>query len=50
MTAQDWPIVGDFNFPNIDWSVLMGTSNPSIWFCNFVFDCNLSQQVLSPPC
>ena len=38
-------IIGDFNFPDIDWSVLMGTSN---CFCNFVFDCNLTQHVSEP--
>ena len=31
-------IVGDFNFPDIDWCTLMGTSIPSNSFCNFVFD------------
>ena len=41
-------IVGDFNFPDIDWSTLMGTSISSNCFCNFVFDCNLSQHVLEP--
>ena len=41
-------VVGDFNFPDIDWSVLMGTSNPSNCFCNFVFACNLSQHVFEP--
>ena len=41
-------IVGDFNFPDIDWFALMGTSNSSSCFCNFVFDCNLSQHVSEP--
>ena len=41
-------IVGDFNFPDIDWCTLMGTSIPSNSFCNFVFDCNLTQYVLEP--
>ena len=41
-------IIGDFNFPDIDWSVLMGTSNSSNCFCNFVFDCNLTQHVSEP--
>ena len=40
--------VGDFNFPDIDWSTLMGTSIPSNSFCNFVFDCNLTEHVLEP--
>ena len=34
--------VGDFNFPDIDWSVLMGSTSQS---CNFIFDCNLFQHV-----
>ena len=41
-------ILGDFNFPDIDWSILMGTSNSSNCFCNFVFDCNLTQHVSEP--
>ena len=41
-------ILGDFNFPDIDWSVLMGTSHQSNCFCNFVFDCNLTQHVPDP--
>ena len=41
-------VVGDFNFPDIDWSILMGTSNSSNCFCNFVFDCNLTQHVSKP--
>ena len=41
-------ILGDFNFPDIDWSVLMGTSHQSNCFCNLVFDCNLTQHVPDP--
>ena len=40
--------VGDFNFPDIDWTVLMGSTSQSNCFCNFIFDCNLSQHVLEP--
>ena len=40
--------VGDFNFPDIDWQVLMGTCNQSNCFCDFVFDSNLTQHVLDP--
>ena len=40
--------VGDFNFPDIDWSALTGSSSQSICFCNFVFDCNLAQHVSEP--
>ena len=38
-------IVGDLNFPAIDWSILMDTSNSSNCFCNFV---NLTQHVSKP--
>ena len=31
-------ILGDFYFPDIVWSTLMGTSNSSNSFCNFVFE------------
>ena len=31
-------ILGHFNFPHINWSVLMDTSHQSNCFCNFVFD------------
>ena len=41
-------IVGDFNLPDIDWFTLMGTSISSNCFCNFVFDCNLTQYVYEP--
>ena len=41
-------ILGDFNFPDIVWSTLMGTSNSSNSFCNFVFECDLNQHVLEP--
>ena len=32
--------VDDFNFPDIDWSYL------SNYFCEFIFDCNLSQHLM----
>ena len=41
-------ILGDFNFPDIVWSTLMGTSNSSNSFCNFVFECDLNQHILEP--
>ena len=41
-------ILGDFNFPDIVCSTLMGTSNSSNSFCNFVFECDLNQHVLEP--
>ena len=40
--------VGDFNFPHIDWLTLTGVSITSICFCDFVFDCNLTQHILEP--
>ena len=40
--------VGDFNFPDIDWHTLSGSSSLSNCFCNFVFDCNITQHVLEP--
>ena len=39
-------LVGDFNFPDIDWSSLTGNSVSSNCFCEFVFDCNLTQHVM----
>ena len=41
-------IVGDFNFPDICWSSLSGTSSLSNYFCEFIFDHNLSQHVMEP--
>ena len=41
-------IVGDFNLPDIDWSSLLGTSSLSNYFCEFVFDSNLTQHVTEP--
>ena len=41
-------IVGDFNFPDIDWSSLQGSSFLSNYFCEFIFDCNLTQHVTEP--
>ena len=40
--------VGDFNFPDIDWSALTGSSSQSICFCSLIFDCNLAQHVSEP--
>ena len=41
-------IVGDFNLPDICWSTLSGGSLLSSYFCDFVFDCNLTQHILEP--
>ena len=40
--------VGDFNCPDINWTSLTGSSTVSNMFCEFVFDCNLSQHVMVP--
>ena len=40
--------MGDFNFPDINWSALIGSSHLSNMFCDFAFDCNLIQLVNSP--
>lgn len=36
-------MVGDFNFPDINWSSLTGSTPSSNRFCEFVFDHNLVQ-------
>ena len=41
-------LVGDFNLPDINWSSLSSHSTLSDDFCEFVFDCNLSQLVEEP--
>ena len=41
-------LVGDFNFPDINWDTLSGSSLSSKSFCDFVFQNNLSQLVHSP--
>ena len=40
--------VGDFNFPDIDWFALMGTSISSTCLCDFVFDYNFTQHIFEP--
>ena len=43
-------VVGDFNFSDIDLSVLMGTSNPSNCFCVTLFAIAIYPSMfLSPP-
>ena len=41
-------IVGDFNFPDVDWCSLLGSTSLSNLFCEFIFDCNLTQHVTEP--
>ena len=40
--------MGDFNFPDINWSSLTGHSRTSTLFCDFMFDNNLTQHVDCP--
>ena len=47
-TFSKCTFVGDFNFPHIDWSVLTGNTITSSCFCDFVFNCNLTQHVIEP--
>lgn len=41
-------IIGDFNRPDINWSLLSGSTIMSNLFCDFVFDCDLTQLVTVP--
>ena len=41
-------IMGDFNLPDINWSTLSSSSMHSDLFCDFLYDCNLSQLVTAP--
>ena len=41
-------IMGDFNLPDINWSTLSSSSMHSDFFCDFVYECNLSQLVTAP--
>ena len=41
-------LLGDFNFPDINWDNLTSSSHLSNFFCDFVFDNNLLQFVKSP--
>ena len=41
-------IVGDFNFPDINWSTLVGRSPSSVAFCDLIFCLNLTQLVDFP--
>ena len=46
--SKDLLILGDFNFPDIDWELLSGRSRQSSSFCDLIVDFNLSQLVPSP--
>lgn len=41
-------IIGDFNYPDVDWQAMSACSPPSIHFCDILFEHNLTQLVLSP--
>ena len=41
-------IIGDFNFPDIDWDLLSGFSLASNQFCDLVFQTGLSQLIDQP--
>ena len=41
-------VVGDFNFPDIDWATFCGSSSISNKFCDLLFQLNLSQLVTQP--
>ena len=41
-------LVGDYNFPDICRYSLSGTSSFSNYFCEFIFDYNLTQHVMEP--
>ena len=41
-------ILGDFNFPDIDWDTLSGHSPNSNQFCDMIFQANLSQLIDGP--
>ena len=45
---KDLLVLGDFNFPDIDWELLSGTSKHSINFCNLTLQLNMCQLVVSP--
>ena len=42
---KNFIILGDFNAPDIDWLTLHNTTHSSGMFCDFFFDCNLSQLI-----
>ena len=41
-------IMGDFNFPDIDWDTITGSNRSSFLFCDLTFDLNFSQLIHHP--
>ena len=41
-------LLGDFNFPDVDWTTLSGSSSRSNKFCDLLFQYNLTQIVNEP--
>ena len=48
ISTQNVILLGDFNFPNIDWSSLSSPNGPSHLFTEFAFRANLSQHITTP--
>ena len=50
LTANPTPLVimGDFNLPDLNWSILSGHTDFSNHFCDLAFESNLSQLVDQP--
>jgi len=41
-------VVGDFNLPDINWSILSGSTTISHQFCEYIFNLNLNQLIDQP--
>ena len=41
-------VVGDFNFPDINWDTMTSTAQSSSLFCDYVFENNLTQMIQCP--
>jgi len=49
ITSKDYlEVLGDFNFPGIDWVTLSGVCKHDEEFCDVIYDCGLSQLVYEP--
>ena len=45
---HEFIIMGNLNFPDIDWDTITGSNRVSSLFCNLTFDLNLSQLIHHP--